>query len=1059
MAEKRAIDQISSTFSPATAKDWAQIAQKEIENKNPWEALAWSDQNNLIFKPYYDKEIKNQFVFALAPAKNSFYGVRAWYAMPLVIVDDAKKANESAMLHLSNGADGILFDLQGKETVLKTLLKDIQWAYCAISFKNVSKNFSKTLIDYIQSEKLEKKNLHGSLFSTDVSAETLTFFQETPFQPVGIWLDADGKNTDILNHALLQVDAVFKNPNLKTLHSIALSINASTDFFHSIATSKALRLLIHLYAQTQHINVKEIHIHGRSEVWATESFQPHGNMLKSTTAALAAVVGGCDSLTVYAEDESSSMMQRVARNVSSILREESHINKVADATVGSYFVDSLVQQLVDETIARLNAAGLELQISNFKLQTSNFEHPVWNSPETIAVKPSYTKEDIATLPHLQFTAGIPPFLRGPYASMYTQKAWTIRQYAGFSTAKDSNAFYRRNLAAGQRGLSVAFDLATHRGYDSDHPRVTGDVGKAGVAIDSVLDMKILFDQIPLDKMSVSMTMNGAVLPIMAFYIVAAEEQGVKPEQLTGTIQNDILKEFMVRNTYIYPPASSMRIVADIFEYTSRNMPKFNSISISGYHMHEAGAPAHIELAYTLADGLEYIRAGIKAGIAIDDFAPRLSFFWGIGMNFFMEIAKMRAGRLLWAKIVQEFNPKKDKSMALRTHCQTSGWSLTEQDPYNNVTRTTIEALAAVLGHTQSLHTNSLDEAIALPTDFSARIARNTQLYLEKETNVTKVVDPLGGSYYVESLTAELVDKAWALIEEVEALGGMTKAIESGIPKMRIEQAAAAKQARIDSGRDVIVGVNRFQTDEKPDFDILEVDNTAVRKEQVDRLIQLKGERDNEAVQLALQAISDAAAKGTGNLLALAVDAARKRATLGEISDAMEKAFGRYKASIKSISGVYSGEMKNNQAFDEVRKLSDTFAKMEGRRPRILVAKMGQDGHDRGAKVIATSFADLGFDVDIGPLFQTPEEVAMQAAENDVHIVGASSLAGGHKTLIPELVEALKKIGREDIMVVAGGVIPAQDYNYLFERGIAFVFGPGTVITDSAKGILERLIKS
>ena len=1060
MAEKRAIDQISSTFSPATAKDWAQIAQKEIENKNPWEDLAWLDQGNLVFKPYYDAGTRNnQFVFALAPAQNQFYGARGWQNMPSVIVENAKMANESALLHLSNGADGILFDLQGKEIDLKTLLKDIQWTYCTISFKNAHKNFAKTLIDYIQSEKLEKKNLQGSLFSTEISEETVAFFHETPFQPLGIWAEANEKNIDTLNQVLLEVASVFKNPNLKKLDAIAISINANTNFFHSIATSKALRILITSYAKTQNIPLKTIHIHGRSEVWAKESFQPHGNMLKSTTAALAAIVGGCDSLTVYAEDESNSMMKRVARNVSSILREESHINKVADATVGSYFVDSLVQQLVEETIAKLHDAGLKFEISNLKFQISNFEHPVWNSPETIAVKPAYTKEDITTLPHLQFTAGIPPFLRGPYASMYTQKAWTIRQYAGFSTAKDSNAFYRRNLAAGQRGLSVAFDLATHRGYDSDHPRVTGDVGKAGVAIDSVLDMKILFDQIPLDKMSVSMTMNGAVLPIMAFYIVAAEEQGVKPEQLTGTIQNDILKEFMVRNTYIYPPASSMRIVADIFEYTSRNMPKFNSISISGYHMHEAGAPAHIELAYTLADGLEYIRAGIKAGIAIDDFAPRLSFFWGIGMNFFMEIAKMRAGRLLWAKIVQQFNPKKDKSMALRTHCQTSGWSLTEQDPYNNVTRTTIEALAAVLGHTQSLHTNSLDEAIALPTDFSARIARNTQLYLEKETNVTKVVDPLGGSYYVESLTAELVDKAWALIEEVEALGGMTKAIESGIPKMRIEQAAAAKQARIDSGRDVIVGVNRFQTGEKPDFDILEVDNTAVRKEQVDRLIQLKGERNNEDVQAALQAISEAAATGTGNLLALAVDAARKRATLGEISDAMEKAFGRYKASIKSISGVYSGEMKNNKAFDEVRKLSDAFAKMEGRRPRILVAKMGQDGHDRGAKVIATSFADLGFDVDIGPLFQTPEEVAMQAAENDVHIVGASSLAGGHKTLIPELVQALKKIGREDIMVVAGGVIPAQDYDYLFERGIAFVFGPGTVITDSAKGILERLMRN
>jgi methylmalonyl-CoA mutase len=643
--------------------------------------------------------------------------------------------------------------------------------------------------------------------------------------------------------------------------------------------------------------------------------------------------------------------------------------------------------------------------------------------------------------------------------MYTIKPWTIRQYAGFSTATESNAFYRRNLAAGQRGLSVAFDLATHRGYDSDHARVTGDVGKAGVAIDSVLDMKILFDQIPLDKMSVSMTMNGAVLPIMAFYIVAAEEQGVKPQQLSGTIQNDILKEFMVRNTYIYPPAPSMKIVADIFEYTSRHMPKFNSISISGYHMHEAGAPAHIELAYTIADGLEYIRTGLKAGIAIDDFAPRLSFFWGIGMNFFMEIAKMRAGRLLWSYVVKQFNPKNPKSMALRTHCQTSGWSLTEQDPYNNVTRTYIEALAAIVGGTQSLHTNSLDEAIALPTDFSARIARNTQLFIEKETDVTKVVDPAGGSYYIESLTAELAEKAWELIEEVEALGGMTKAIESGIPKMRIEQAAAAKQARIDSGRDIIVGVNKFQTDEKAILDILEVDNTAVRNEQVARLQTLRAERNAEDVEAALQALTRSAESGTGNLLELAVDAARKRATLGEISSALEKVFGRYKATIRSISGVYSGEMKSQKEFEEARALSDHFAELDGRRPRILVAKMGQDGHDRGAKVIATSFADLGFDVDIGPLFQTPDEVAMQAAENDVHIVGASSLAGGHKTLVPELIEALKKIGRPDIMVVAGGVIPQQDYDYLYKSGVSFIFGPGTVITEAAKEILKKLIEN
>jgi methylmalonyl-CoA mutase len=700
----------------------------------------------------------------------------------------------------------------------------------------------------------------------------------------------------------------------------------------------------------------------------------------------------------------------------------------------------------------------KLQFSSFSLPSAeDITSKPWMSPEQIAIHPSYSKEASQSYPHSAFTSGIPPYLRGPYATMYTSRAWTIRQYAGFSTAKDSNAFYRRNLAGGQRGLSVAFDLATHRGYDSDHPRVTGDVGKAGVAIDSVLDMKILFDQIPLDKMSVSMTMNGAVLPILAFYIVAAEEQGVQPHQLNGTIQNDILKEFMVRNTYIYPPSPSMRIVADIFEYTSKHMPRFNSISISGYHMHEAGAPAHLELAYTLADGLEYIRTGLKAGIAIDDFAPRLSFFWGIGMNFFMEVAKMRAGRLLWSKIVQQFNPKNPKSMALRTHCQTSGWSLTEQDPYNNVARTCVEALAAVLGGTQSLHTNSLDEAIALPTDFSARIARNTQLYIEKETGVTRVVDPLGGSYYVEYLTAQLVEKAWALIEEVEALGGMTKAIESGIPKMRIEQAAAAKQARIDSGVDVIVGVNKYRVEEKPDFDILEVDNTAVRNEQLERLQQLKVARNQTEVDESLGNLTRAATTGQGNLLALAIDAARKRATLGEISFALEKSFGRYKAAIKSISGVYSGEMKNNTHFEEAQQLSDEFARLDGRRPRILIAKMGQDGHDRGAKVIATSFADLGFDVDIGPLFQTPEEVAMQAAENDVHLVGASSLAGGHKTLIPELIRALKKIGREDILVVAGGVIPEKDYDFLNTEGVSFIFGPGTVITDAAKNILKKLI--
>jgi len=700
--------------------------------------------------------------------------------------------------------------------------------------------------------------------------------------------------------------------------------------------------------------------------------------------------------------------------------------------------------------------------SNISYQTSAPETIILNaepfiSAEQIEIKSNYGPADSAKLTHVNFAAGIPPFLRGPYSTMYANNPWTIRQYAGFSTAEESNAFYRRNLAAGQKGLSVAFDLATHRGYDSDHERVVGDVGKAGVAIDSVLDMKILFDQIPLDVMSVSMTMNGAVLPIMAFYIVTAEEQGVSMDKLSGTIQNDILKEFMVRNTYIYPPAPSMKIIADIFEFTSQKMPKFNSISISGYHMQEAGATADIELAYTLADGLEYIRTGLKAGLDIDSFAPRLSFFWAIGMNHYMEIAKMRAARMLWAKMVQQFNPKNDKSLALRTHCQTSGWSLTEQDPFNNVARTNIEAMAAALGHTQSLHTNALDEAIALPTDFSARIARNTQLCLQLETNICKNVDPWGGSHYVESLTNELAQKAWKLIEEVESLGGMAKAIETGIPKMRIEEAAAKKQARIDSGKDIIVGVNLYQPEQQANIETLEVDNTKVRESQILRLQKLKQERNQTEVEEALQAITKACETGRGNLLELAIDAARKRATLGEISMACEKVFGRYQANIRSIAGVYSKEISMDSNFIEARKLADEFAALDGRRPRIMVAKMGQDGHDRGAKVISTSFADMGFDVDIGPLFQTPHEAAKQAVENDVHILGVSSLAGGHKTLVPQVIEELKKFGREDIMVVAGGVIPPQDYEFLFDAGVSAVFGPGTIIAKAAQDILQKLI--
>jgi methylmalonyl-CoA mutase len=711
---------------------------------------------------------------------------------------------------------------------------------------------------------------------------------------------------------------------------------------------------------------------------------------------------------------------------------------------------------IDLKIAE-NKTKYEEWLAEVKKETGKeIEDLIWETNEKINVKPLYTDEDMAEMEHLGFMSGIPPFLRGPYGSMYVTRPWTIRQYAGFSTAEESNAFYRRNLAMGQKGLSVAFDLATHRGYDSDHPRVTGDVGKAGVAIDSILDMKILFDGIPLDKMSVSMTMNGAVIPIMAFYIVAAEEQGVKWEQLSGTIQNDILKEYMVRNTYIYPPEQSMKIIADIFEFTTKYMPKFNSISISGYHMQEAGATADLEMAYTIADGLQYIRTGIAAGIDIDAFAPRLSFFWAEGMNYFMEVAKLRAARVLWAKLVKQFNPKDPKSMALRTHSQTSGWSLTEQDPYNNITRTCLEALAATMGHTQSLHTNSLDEAIALPTDFSARIARNTQLFLQHETGVCNVIDPWGGSYFVEALTNDLLIKGWNHIVEVEELGGMTKAIESGLPKMRIEEASARKQARIDSGSEVIVGVNKYRLEQEDPIEILEVDNTSVRDSQIVRLNKLKSERDNDKVQQALDAITKAAETGEGNLLELAIYATRARATLGEISDAMEKVFGRHHATMKLISNVYKAEYSNEEEVDEVRQLTDEFAEIEGRRPRIMIAKMGQDGHDRGAKVVATAYADMGFDVDMGPLFQTPEETARQAVENDVHVVGMSSLAAGHKTLLPQLVAELKRLGREDIMVICGGVIPAQDYDFLYENGAAAIFGPGTVLPHAAKVIMQKL---
>ena len=813
--------------------------------------------------------------------------------------------------------------------------------------------------------------------------------------------------------------------------------------------------------------------------YPAETKSAHENLIRATLQAVSAITGGCDGLTIPtpALPEGDALARRIVRNIHNLLRDESFLGRVADPIGGSYTVESLTTTLLHQM-----ASGLGLRASGLTTDqpAARGPQPVADIPnrEEIPLKSFYTPVDTEQLEHLHYAAGIPPYLRGPYGSMYAIRPWTIRQYAGFSTAEASNAFYRRNLAAGQMGLSVAFDLATHRGYDSDHPRVKGDVGKAGVAISSVEDMKILFDSIPLDKMSVSMTMNGAVLPIMAFFIVAAEEQGVPPEQLQGTIQNDILKEFMVRNTYIYPPGPSMRIVGDIFSYCAKKMPKFNSISISGYHMHEAGAPADLELAYTLADGIEYVRTGIAAGMQVDEFANRLSFFWGIGMDLFMEVAKMRAGRLLWAKLLKEVGATSPKSLALRTHCQTSGWSLTAQDPFNNVARTTVEALAAVLGGTQSLHTNSLDEAIALPTDFSAKIARDTQLYLQKNAGITKWIDPLGGSYYVECLTHELAHKAWARIKEVEELGGMSKAIETGLPKMRIEEAAAKRQARIDTGKDRIIGVNAFPVEEETTIEILEVDNAKVREQQIARLNAMKAARHEVAVAEALSALTQAA-KANGewslangerrshqspntihqdNLLELAVIAARHRATLGEISDALEKAYGRYSAVIRSISGVYSAESMQDPEMKEAMRLADEFAKAEGRRPRILVAKMGQDGHDRGAKVIATSFADIGFDVDIGPLFQTPQEVAKQAIENDVHVLGVSSLAGGHKTLVPEVIKELRDTyNRPDILVVAGGVIPPNDFDFLKKSGCFDVYGPGTKIPVAAKGIIVKLM--
>jgi len=1054
-------------FSKTTKADWLKKIGSDLKGK-AIEELTKTNSSGFEFSPFWNEDDQPTFPFPQIPGAFPFTRSyrsqnNGWeISQSIDLSQSAETANQQILDALQGGANALYLQNYSPKVELEIVLKGVFLNYISLHFAT---HQHPEVVNQLRSIAMEQQisldEITGS-FGFAIAQKTRDVFpkmRSITFSTVGKGLSPQEE----INNLCLQAHDFFQQHSVdEWAPYIQLEVEVKTDYFGEIAKLRALRTVYALL--TKALGAKDIcssatFIHTISSPTSILPELEHNNLLRTTTEAMSAILGATNVLTLLPHlPETADFSLRMARNIQHLLQNESYLHQVIDPAAGSYFLENLTEQMMNSAMQSM--AEFMPEISELTWDKDPFvpqkQDSLHETAEQIVLQPFYQKSDLQQVEHLGFSAGIPPFLRGPYSSMYAQNPWTIRQYAGFSTAEESNAFYRRNLAAGQMGLSVAFDLATHRGYDSDHPRVVGDVGKAGVAIDSVEDMKILFDQIPLDRMSVSMTMNGAVLPIMAFYIVAAEEQGVAAEKLTGTIQNDILKEFMVRNTYIYPPAPSMKIIADIFEYTAKNMPKFNSISISGYHMQEAGATADIELAYTLADGLEYLRTGIAAGMNIDDFAPRLSFFWAIGMNHFMEIAKMRAGRLLWSKMVKQFHPQNPKSMALRTHCQTSGWSLTEQDPFNNVARTCIEAMAAALGHTQSLHTNALDEAIALPTDFSAAIARNTQKYLQEETGITQVVDPWGGSYYVETLTQELVDKAWKHIQEIESLGGMAKAIETGIPKMRIEEAAARKQARIDAGKDIIVGVNLFQSEEKTQIDILEVDNVKVRQQQIERLNSMKQSRDAGLVQASLDALTEAAKTGNGNLLELAVAAARNRASLGEISDALEKVYGRYQAVIRSIAGVYQNEIAMDSSFQLARSMADSFEKQNGRRPRILVAKMGQDGHDRGAKVIATSFADIGFDVDMGPLFQTPEEVARQAMENDVHLVGVSSLAAGHKTLVPQLIAALKDLGREDILVIAGGVIPQQDYSFLFDNGCAAVFGPGTVIAEAAMDILSLM---
>ena len=1067
MAQKTLFD----AFPPATRAQWEAVITKELKDK-ALDTLNVSVEGSVI-PPFH-------MASDGAPTGDRRRGVKRtgnpWRATIAIDANDPD-ANDKLMEGLMGGADGVW--LEGPVEGAVNALKDVLFGAIDIQFAEGSIGALKWSLDESERQAVAPSDLSlcaGLPHGTEVTDLRLLLAMHPK---VRLFIAADLEQGRALLTSLLAQGFTIDEASAR----IQFRLHLGDDLFLEAARLRAFR-----EAWAAVVDEFKPHHDCSQTTWIqavvsypAETNSAHENVIRATLQAISAITGGCDGLTIPAPalPEGEVLARRVVRNIHNLLRDESFLDRVADPLGGSY----TVEQLTNTIAASLRPLASSPTEHRLEASSSPLDAGIPNREE-IPLKSFYTRVDLEGMEHLHFAAGLPPYLRGPYGSMYAIRPWTIRQYAGFSTAEASNAFYRRNLAAGQMGLSVAFDLATHRGYDSDHPRVKGDVGKAGVAISSVEDMKILFDGIPLDKMSVSMTMNGAVLPIMAFFIVAAEEQGVSAEQLQGTIQNDILKEFMVRNTYIYPPGPSMRIVGDIFSYCAKKMPKFNSISISGYHMHEAGAPADLELAYTLADGIEYVRTGIAQGMQVDEFANRLSFFWGIGMDLFMEVGKLRAGRLLWAKMLKEVGATSPKSLALRTHCQTSGWSLTAQDPFNNIARTTVEALAAVLGGTQSLHTNSLDEAIALPTDFSAKIARDTQLYLQKNSGITKWIDPLGGSYYVESLTHELVHKAWARIKEVEELGGMSKAIETGLPKMRIEEAAAKRQARIDTGKDKIIGVNAFVTEDETKMELLEVDNSAVRESQVARLKKIRASRDEGAVAEALEALTKAAKNSsqlsvvglpttetdqhaattqpdnqqpTTNLLALAVTAARHRATLGEISDALEKAYGRYSATIRSISGVYSAESMQDPEMKEAMRLADEFAKAQGRRPRILVAKMGQDGHDRGAKVIATSFADIGFDVDIGPLFQTPQEVAKQAIENDVHVLGISSLAGGHKTLVPEVIKELRETyNRGDILVVAGGVIPPNDYDFLKQAGCFDVYGPGTRIPIAAKAILTKL---